>query len=329
MTVAVTGATGLLGAAVVRELCKQGHRVRALVREDRRALEGLELQTVHGSVEDPSALRDLVNGCDAVIHLAARISLSGDHRGDVYRTNVLGTRLVLEACRNAGVRRLVHFASVHAFEPPKGRVFDESAHLAGERAFAYDRSKAQALREVREAGLRSWPETIILCPTAVLGPWDFKPSRQGRLLHDLANGRLPLLPKGGFDWVDSRDVAMAAVAALTHGVSGQPYLLSGRYADIREVASLTAEITGKTWSIRMAPDLLLDITAGIMGLLQRLTGREPALSREALSHLRLGHRNIDSGRAASDLGFRARPLRETLTDTLDWFAGQHGTTPRS
>ena len=312
----------MLGAAVWRELHHQGHTVRVLCREDRRALEGFPGEIVRGSVEEPSALRDLTTGCDAVIHLAARISLSGDHRGDVYRTNVLGTRLVIEACRSAGVRRMVHFASVHAFEPPKGRVFDETAHLAGERAFAYDRSKAQALREVREAGLRNWPETIILCPTAVLGPWDFKPSRQGRLLYDLSRGRLPLLPRGGFDWVDSRDVAQAAVAALTQGQSGQPYLLSGRYADIREVAALVGEITGRPVSAPLAPDFLLDMAAWFTGILGRLTGREPTLSREALSHLRMGHRHIDSGRAAAELGFRARPLNETLADTLAWFEEQ-------
>lgn len=326
MTVAVTGSTGQLGAAVVRALIAEGHDVRAFYREDRQALAGLDVQLVRGSVEDPLSLRELVTGCDAVIHLAARISLNGDRQGEVYRTNVLGTRLVLEACRSAGVRRMVHFASVHAFEPPWGRVFDESAHLAGERAFAYDRSKAQALREVREAGLLSMPETVILCPTAVLGPWDFKPSRQGRLLLDLAQGRLPLLPRGGFDWVDSRDVGQAAVSALTKGASGQPYLLSGRYADIREVAELVGNITGKPVSAPTAPDLLLNLTAGALGALGRITGREPALTREALAHLRSGHRNIDSGRAAAELGFKARPLEETLADTLAWFT--RGTIPQ-
>lgn len=321
MQIAITGATGHLGAALVRVLAADGHQIRVLVREDTRALRGLTLETVRGDLLRTTDLDQLMRNAEVVFHLAARISLDGDHRGEVFRTNVLGTREVMAACVRAGVRRLIHFGSVHAFQAPSAdQVFDESCPLAGPDAYAYERSKGQALGEVLDMGRSGQLETIALCPTAVIGPWDVKPSRQGGMLHDLWRGRLPFLPRGGFNWVDSRDVGRAAAAAMTAGTSGEAYLLSGQYATVEELALMSREIIDRPIPVRIMPDAVLNTIAPLATWWSRWRQTEPVITREALDHLRNGHPRISHQRASADLGFYPRPLEKTLLDTWQWFS---------
>lgn len=323
MHIAITGATGHIGAAVVRVLAAEGHTLRALVRKDTRALNGQDIDMIQGDLLDPGAVDRLVTGCEVVIHLAARISLDGDRHGDVHRTNVEGTRLVLDACVRHQVRRMVHFASVHAFQTPQpGARFDESLPLAGPAQFAYERSKGEAMGLVLERGRTGTLETIVLCPTAVIGPWDVKPSRQGNMLIDLWKGHLPVLPRGGFNWVDSRDVARAALSAMTNGQSGEAYLLGGHYATVQDIARISSSIIEKRLSTRLMPDALLNGLAGMMTRWARWTDTEPIITREALSHLRTGHPAISTRKAAAAFGFQPRPLEKTLLDTYRWFQEQ-------
>ncbi len=320
MQIAITGATGHLGAALVRTLLRDGHQVRALVRRDIRALEGQDVETLSGDLLDSRAITSLVNGCEVVFHLAARISLDGDRKGEVYRTNVDGTNQVMAACQRHGVRRLIHFASVHAFQTPApADVFDETIPIAGPDHFAYERTKGMAMAEVLTQGQTGTLETIVLCPTGVIGPWDVKPSRQGKMLHDLWSGRMPFIPRGGFNWVDSRDIALAAVSAMTDGQSGEAYLLGGRYATIQEIVAISRSITGKRLRARLMPDPVLDLTARIMTQWARWTDTEPIVTREALTHLRTGHPEINFQKAVQALGYHPRPLEKTLLDTYHWF----------
>lgn len=321
MQIAITGATGHLGAALVRVLASEGHRIRALVREDTRALKGLDIQTVRGDLLSSTDLDLLCRDTEVVFHLAARISLDGDRQGEVFRTNVLGTREVMAACLRAGVRRLIHFGSVHAFQAPDAdQVFDETSPLSGPTAYAYERSKGQALAEVQEMGRSGQLDTIALCPTAVIGPWDVKPSRQGGMLHDLWRGRLPFLPRGGFNWVDSRDVGRAAAAAMTAGTSGEAYLLSGQYATVEELALMSREIIERPIPVRIMPDILLNTLAPMATLWSRWRKTEPVITREALDHLRNGHPRISHERASLSLGYYPRPLEKTLLETWQWFS---------
>ncbi len=320
MQVAITGATGHIGAALIRTLLRDGHQVRALVRQDVRALEGQDVETVAGDLLDPRAMTTLVQECDVVFHLAARISLDGDRKGEVFQTNVEGTRQIMASCSQAGVRRLVHFASVHAFDTPHpGQVFNENIPIAGAGHFAYERTKGMAMEEVLTAGKSGPLETIVLCPTGVIGPWDVKPSRQGKMLNDLWNGRMPFIPRGGFNWVDSRDVALAAVSAMTEGQSGEAYLLAGRYATVLELVTISRCITGKRLSARLMPDPVLNVTARIMTQWARWTNTEPIVTREALTHLRTGHPEINFQKAVNAFGYHPRPLEKTLLDTYHWF----------
>ncbi|MDX9719859.1 MAG: NAD-dependent epimerase/dehydratase family protein, partial [Myxococcota bacterium] len=182
----VTGASGHIGANLVRALLAQGRRVRVLVHEDQRGVDGLDVERVQGSILDDEVLRRLLDGAETVFHLAARISIVGSENGRVERTNVDGARAMASACLQAGVRRLIHTSSIHAFDShPNHEVVDERRALAiGPRQVAYDRSKARgqlAVLEQVQAGL----DAVIVNPGAVLGPWDFKPSRMGSVILDL------------------------------------------------------------------------------------------------------------------------------------------------
>lgn len=324
MHIAITGATGHIGAALVRTLAAENHPLRVLVRKDTRAIDGIDVEIVRGDLLDPTAIDHLVDGCDTVIHLAARISLDGDRKGEVYRTNVDGTNQVMAACQRHGVRRLIHFASVHAFQTPlPHQPFNENIPLAYQNHFAYERTKGIAMRNVLAKGQSGDLDTIVLCPTGVIGPWDVKPSRQGKMLTDLWKGRLPFLPRGGFNWVDSRDVARAALAALTQGQSGEAYLLGGHYATVQELAQISSSIIEKKLSTRLIPDRLLDFSASLMTLWARLTKTEPIVTKEALAHLRTGHPAINSDKAKTTFGYQPRPLEKTLLDTYLWFKDQN------
>ena len=163
----------------MRELIRRRRPCRALVHHNMRPIEGLPVERVSGDVMDPVSLERAFQGAEVVYHLAARISLIGGQDGLVHDTNVVGTRNVVAACLAAGVRRLVHFSSIHAFQQrPFDEPLDETREKSGDEAPAYDRSKALAEREVL-AGVERGLDAVIVNPTGVLGPFDFEPSAMG------------------------------------------------------------------------------------------------------------------------------------------------------
>lgn len=319
--VAVTGATGHLGANLVRELLAAGRSVRAVVRHTGPALEGLDVEIALADVLDSSALRAAFEGVSTVFHLAGRISITGDQGGLVTRTNVDGVRSVAHAALEADVRRMVHFSSIHAFDlSSNGRPVDETTPRAGPGNFAYDRSKAggeAALREVVARGL----DAVVINPTGVIGPHDFGPSRMGRTLLRLVRGRMPALVGGGFDWVDSRDVARAALSAEAHGRTGESYLISGHWKSFAELAKIVHTCGGARAPHLRSPFWLAGLFAPFSSLGTKLFGGEPLLTRESLAAVRT-RTEVCSAKARRELDHRPRDTRETIRDTLDWFARQ-------
>ncbi len=316
----VTGASGHIGAALVRLLLERGVRVRALVHADARALADLDVETVAGDVRSPEDMRRAADGIDTCVHLAARISIVGDPDGQVREVNVDGTRVVVDACRSAGVRRLVHCSSVHAFVPPRGGLpLDEDAPLAdGPGTPAYDRSKAAGHRLVQEEA-REGLDAVVVCPTAVLGPYDFKPSHTGRMLLALAHGRMPAVVDGGFDWVDVRDVAAGLITAAERGRRGASYLLGGHWATVAELAGLAGRAGGFEPPAVAVPVGLARLGAPFALLWSRLRGTDPLFTPESLRALRTAPM-VDSGRARRELGYDSRPLAETVRDGIEWMA---------
>jgi dihydroflavonol-4-reductase len=319
-TVVVTGASGHLGANLVRQLLTAGRRVRVLVFGETRPFDGLDVERVSGDVLDERSLAPAFQGAGVVYHLAAFISIVGSERARVEAVNVGGTRNVVRACLAAGVRRLVHFSSIHAFRQlPLDEPLDESRAASDTgKAPAYDHSKARAEREVL-AGVERGLDAVILNPTAVLGPFDFEPSRMGRVLRDLQRGALPALVTGGFDWVDARDVAAAAIAAEQRGRRGERYLLSGTYLPVRDLAVLVAELSGAQVPRVVLPQWLVRPIAPLAELWSEISGGEPRFTRDSMVALRTGHPRIRNEKARAELGFAPRPLRVTVEDTLRWF----------
>jgi dihydroflavonol-4-reductase len=317
--VVVTGATGHVGANVCRELLDRGVTVRALYRTTAPALEGLDLEPTSADVLDRDSLAACFEGADAVIHLAARISIHGDPDGSVWRTNVEGSRNVVDACLGAGVSRLVHMSSFHAFrQDPFDAPLTEERPSVGDAGYVYDRSKAAGEREI-ERGVEAGLHAVILNPTAIIGPFDFGPSLMGSALLDMFHGRTPALVPGGSDWVDVRDVAGAAVAALERGQSGERHLLSGGWTTLRAFADLAAQTTGRPAPRRTIPTAVLRGTLPLVQAWARLSGGSPLYTRQSLDALTASSRDVCHDRAGEALGFSPRPLEQSLEDTFEWY----------
>lgn len=318
MTVAVTGASGHVGANLVRTLLAQGRRVRVLIHEESQALMGLDVERIAGDVRDPAALDRAFAGARAVFHLAARISISGDHGGRVQAVNATGTRNVVAACRRAGAARLVHFSSIHAFSPlPAGPIDETRALNDVPDALAYERSKVEGERAVL-AGVAEGLDAVIVNPTAILGPHDYRPSPMGTVLLDLYRRRFPALVDGGFNWVDVRDVVAGALAAEQKGRRGERYILSGRWTTFAELAALVSDITRVPTPRMVTPMWLARVGAGVTEIYGRVTGAPVRFTGESLKALR-HWREVSCDKARRELGYEPRPLHDTVADTFSWF----------
>ena len=330
MTVVVTGACGHLGSNLVRALLAEGRQVRAVDRTSNwQPLAGLEVERLEGDIRDAEFVRRAFAGADVVYHTAAYISLQMDEWRLVESINVLGVRNVVQACLSSGVRRLVHFSSIHALkQQPLDLPVDETSPLVRPHAKhpPYDRSKAAGEAEVRR-GVQQGLDAVILNPTGMVGPHDYAPSFFGRVLLALARGEMPALVNAGFDWVDVRDVALGAIRAERRAPAGSRYLLSGHWVSMPALAAVVEEITGTPPPRFVAPMWLARLAAAAAERFGRRGERPSLLTSVSLMALR-GNRRISHERATRELGYHPRPFRETIADTLAWFR-QAGMLPAS
>ena len=315
MKFVVTGASGHLGANVVRALVSAGEAVRAVDIRPGSALTGIAAEFVRGDVLDLSTLKNAFTGAEFVLHLAAKISIAGDPDGSVRRVNVDGVRHVAEAALEAGVRRVVHCSSLHAYDvgATRGPLRENGLRATDARLPAYDRSKASGedeLRRVIDRGL----DAVILNPSGMFGPVDPEPSRMGRVLLAMFKGRMPMSVSGAFDWVDVRDVAAALIAAVERGRTGENYLVGGHRASVTEIGRLAGDVAG-----RHPPRLVVPL-APVRWAAEaavRLAGPRRAgrllLTPESL-HALATDPVVDYSKAVAELGYRARPLAETVVD---------------
>lgn len=320
--VVVTGASGHIGCNLVRTLLARGRPVRVVVRSAHNpGLDGLEVEKNEGDVLDRPSLDRAFEGASVVFHLAAKISIVGDPDGSVRATNVDGPRNVALAALEAGVSRLIHVSSCHAFNlDHEGRI-DEESERSGQGNPAYDQSKAAGEAEVRKV-IEQGLDAVIVNPSGVIGPHDYRPSRMGQALLDVRDRRLPALVEGGFDFVDVRDVVEGMLAAETKGRTGESYLLGGRWISTADLMRLGASLCGSRAPRWTAPMWLARVGAPFMTAWAKLTRSEPLFTAEALSALASpGRLSID--KAKRELGYDPRPLEATLRDTYAFFA-EHG-----
>ncbi len=320
MTVVVTGASGHIGLNLVRALTADKQNVRSLVHVNRKPVEGLGAEIVRADVSDVQSLAKAFQGADIVYHLAGVISIVNTEWPLVEKINVQGVRNVIEACRRSGVRRLVHFSSIHAIQQePRDVPVDESRPLIeGRRYPPYDRSKAAGQWEVRKA-VADGLDAVIVNPTGVFGPYDYQPSFFGSALLGMANGKMPALVNGGFDWVDARDVAQGAILAAKKAPAGSEYLLSGHWVSMPDIAKVMREISDASITGFVCPMPVARFGATFATLYSRLAKKRAIYTSVSMNALKSNH-NISHDKAARELGYQPRPFRETLTDTLEWFA---------
>jgi dihydroflavonol-4-reductase len=322
MKVAVTGASGHVGGNLVRALLAEGHEVRALYVQDCRPLEGLPLEKQTADVLDPSSLERAFEGMDTVFHLAGRITIHGDPDGTVWRTNVEGTKNVCDACQKKGVRKLVHFSSIHAIQHnPWDSPLDETRNCADDGrgpCLTYDRTKSGGEHQVQEA-VKKGLDAVIVNPTAILGPIDYKPSAMGAVVLLLARRQLPGLVDAGFDWVDVRDVCAGAMAAAKKGRAGERYLLGNRWRPFSDLAGLVGKEAHVKAPRFVSPMWLAKFGTPFAVAFSKLKGQRPLFTSESMETLDTSHRDIRHSKAEKELGYSARPLEETIADAVKWF----------
>ncbi|MBW3666371.1 MAG: NAD-dependent epimerase/dehydratase family protein [Actinobacteria bacterium] len=316
MRVAITGGSGVVGAAVLRHLVAAAHEVRALARSDAAAagLAALGAVPVHGDLLDRSALGALVEGCERVFHVAGVNELCPRDPGLMWRVNVEGTRMVVEACSEAAVPRLVHTSSAVTVGQRSGEMGHEETDHRGWYLSEYERSKVGA--EMVALAAPASLEVVAVNPSSVQGPG--RATGTGRILLAAARGRLPVAIDTTISFVDVDDCARGHLLAAERGKPGQRYLLSGATLSTGEALGLLTSLTGRTSRVRMIPPEALAVAAWLVEAVFSLAGRRPPLCREMARVMRFGHR-YDGSKAAVELGLEYTPVANTLGRTVRWF----------
>ena len=319
MKVALTGAAGHLGAALLQELTKRNIPVKALIRgNDIRCCTGLPVEIIKGDLHQPETLPKLMQDCDVVIHCAALISVNGDPYGLIHKTNVEGTQRVVDNAIQCGIKRFIQISSIHAFKQhPSLEVLNEQREQVDEKAFAYDRSKLAGQKIALAANSKM--EVLVIHPTSIIGPFDFKPSLMGQVIIDMHKGRLPFIFNGGFDFCDCRDVAHAIVNATTRGEAGQAYLLGGKWHSLKQLAQFLSAASSKRTNPVTLPYFAARLGLPVVKLIGAWQKKEPLYTIEALDALFTGNRFISSDKAKAALDYTCRPFEETIQDTFQWF----------
>ena len=318
----VTGATGFLGAALVRAFLARGYPVRALVRAQSRRdnLAGLPIELVDGDIGDVDAVARAMVRVRYLAHAAADYRLWARDPGAIMRTNVGGTRTVMRAALAAGVERIVYTSSVATLAlRADGEPADETSPLAEAAAVgAYKRSKVVAERLVESMIEGEALPAVIVHPSTPIGPRDIRPTPTGRVIIAAARGRMPGFVDTGLNLVHVADVATGHLAALLRGGIGEHYILGGDNVLLSDMLRDIARLVGRRPPRLKLPRAPLFPLAVAAELVAAVSGREPLLT---LDGLRMSRQRMffSSAKAERDLGFHPRPHGEGLRDALDWF----------
>jgi nucleoside-diphosphate-sugar epimerase len=314
----VTGGTGFVGMNLLHLLVEQGWDVTALVRrhsplED---IRDLDIKRVEGDITDAASIAEAMpEGVDCVFHVAASTSIWSRNNDLQTRINVDGTRNVVEAAIAAHAGRLVHCSSFVVWGFQQGLLNEDRPRQENADWINYVRTKHLAEEIVKEAVKQHRLDAVIVNPAHILGPGDrHNWSRVIRLVHE---DDLPGVPPGGGAFSDVREVARAHIQAYHHGRRGQNYLLGGNDTMFLEVVTMAGDILGRKVPARATPGWLLKLVAQAYALAAAITGREPDLTPEGAAFI-THHIQCDSSRAAKELDYRFTPVRELLTDTVDW-----------
>jgi dihydroflavonol-4-reductase len=321
----VTGATGFLGSHVARVLAEQGAELRLLARpsSDLRNIAELNADRVTGDLRDAASIAKALAGCDVVFHVAADYRLWVRDPDEMYRSNVEGTRSLLEAARKQGVRRIVYTSSVATMGFAANLNYDNVADEDSPVGIAdmighYKRSKFMAEQVAVEAA-KSGVDVVIVNPTTPIGERDIKPTPTGRIVVDFLKRKFPAYVETGLNLVDATECARGHVQALEKGRRGERYILGGENLTLKQILDRLAAITGlKSPTVKLpyffalATGVVDEIVTG------RILGREP---RATIDAVRMGRKMmfVSSAKAERELGWRTVPVDGALRRSVEWF----------
>ncbi|MGA7241116.1 MAG: hopanoid-associated sugar epimerase [Bryobacteraceae bacterium] len=316
-TVLVTGASGFLGWHVANLLVERGDSVRALVRSGSRVPE-LAVDTVTGDLRDSASIERAMSGCDGIFHVAADYRLWAKDSSELYRSNVDGTRNVLEAAKKAGIERVVYTSTVGCIGIPHDGLGDEDAKISlGDMTGGYKRSKFMAEQVALDYARGGLP-VVIVNPTAPVGDHDFKPTPTGKIVADFMAGAMPAYIDTGLNIVDARDCARGHLLAFDRGRAGERYILGAENLTLAEILFKLAEITGRKAPTTQIP-YAVAYTAGVFSTaLAALTGRPPRVPIDAV---RMARKKmwVSHEKARLELGFHPGPADIALSRAVEWF----------
>lgn len=319
--IAVTGATGHIGNVLVRKLLARGENVRAIAPpfEDLKPLEGLKLEIVESDVRNIGSLTNAFEGAKIVYHLAGIVTISSENEDLVHQVNVEGTKNVVEACLRNNIKRLVYISSVHALkEPPHGTVIDEACIYDAEcKKGNYDKSKTLASLAVLK-GIDKGLDAVLVCPSGVIGPYDYKISQMGHLIINFMKGNVKAYIEGAYDFVDVRDVAEGLILACENGETSESYILSGEQISVQELYLELEKITRIKAPSFKAPLWLVKGIVKISPIYYKLTGKEPLFTSYSIETVN-SNSKISFEKARKELGYSPRPIKESIRDSVEWF----------
>ena len=328
----VTGSAGHVGANLVRRLLDGGVRVRVLLRheDNNEALEGLDVEHAFGDIRDLDAVRQALAGCRGAYHVAAKIStIEGNpaHRREIFECNVLGTRNVLQAAREAEAGRVVVTGSFSAvgydLDDPSAPSDETMLFYPMERTMPYERSKSLVEQECWRAAAAGQDVVVATC-CAVVGGADFLPSRLGRTLCDYTNGKLRAYIDGGFEFVAARDIVEGHLLCMRHGRSGEKYIFSSEYKTISEIVGLYEEVSGVPRPRRRIPaPLMLAFSEVASSYLSRFHPGFPQRFTPGAIRLLKKCRHADLGKAKRELGYRPTGIRDAVHEAYAFHYGRN------
>ncbi|MDU0459285.1 MAG: NAD-dependent epimerase/dehydratase family protein [Geobacteraceae bacterium] len=317
----VTGATGFIGASIVRELLAEGREVRVLVRanSDTSNLEGLEIERWQGDLLDHDSLRRGLKGCDVLYHAAADYRLWTRNPQEMYRINVDGTVAILEAALQNGLSKVVYTSSVGTLgNPGDGRPGSETAPVSfDDMVGPYKKSKFLAEREAEKFVERGLP-LVIVNPSTPIGPRDIKPTPTGRIIVDFLKRKMPAYLDTGLNIIAVEDCARGHILAEQRGVVGRKYILGNANLTLRDIFDLLQDISGLPAPRVRLPYTPILLAAYLNEGLSRITGREPLIPLAGVQ-MAAKFMFFDSSRAVHELGLPQMPIRDALARAVEWF----------
>ncbi|HRJ57964.1 MAG TPA: NAD-dependent epimerase/dehydratase family protein [Anaerolineales bacterium] len=316
----VTGATGHIGNVLVRKLLERGEKVRAMILpgESREPLHDLHADTVEADVLNLDAVFESMRGIKGIFHLAGVISIMPGANPFVRKVNVDGTKNILHAAREMKIDKLVYTSSIHAIQRVEDGIIDENIPYDMNNPYgAYDRSKAEATLEVLQSA-QSGLEAVVACPTGVIGPYDFRGSMMGAVIHDAAAAKPTLYVDGAYDFVDVRDVADGLITAAEKGKRGESYILSGQKISVRYMLETVREVSGRNFFQMKIPFDLAKFAAMFTPMYYQMAHATPRFTPYSLEVLK-SNSNISHAKASRELDYQPRSLYESIHDTVKWF----------